>query len=164
LKIRLAQANDEAALIQLITEFRLSLATLRGKVQKLDFAAARKELDEYLEKEFPIYLADSETATIIGYSVCRVEGDVVWVESLYVVPKYRRKGVGSSLYEEAERLAQEHGGNTPYNWVDPNNDTIIRFLQKRGYSVLNLIELRRAQPGEEMTQKLCVGTHEFDFG
>jgi ribosomal protein S18 acetylase RimI-like enzyme len=162
LEIRLALVNDEPGLIQLIAEFRLSLAQLRGQDRPLDLAAARQELAEYLEKDFPIYVAESDTARLVGYLVCRVDGDVVWAESLYVAPQYRRQGVGSALYAEAERLAQELGGDTPYNWVDPHNDKIIHFLQQRGYNVLNLIELRRARPGEELAQKIGVGSYEFD--
>ncbi len=80
-----------------------------------------------------------------------------------MLPEYRRGGIGSALYFEAERLCEEVGGDTLYNWVHPNNDTIISFLQKRGYSVLSLIELRRAWPGEEPEQKIRVGDHEFDY-
>ena len=161
-KIRSVQTGDEEGLIRLIAEFRVSLAELRGKVHPINLAAAKDELAEYAGKGFPIYVAESVTAALVGYLVCRVDGDVVWAESLYIVPDYRRRGVGSALFAEAERLAQELGGDTPYNWVDPNNARIIRFLQKRGYNVLNLIELRRPQPGEELTQKISLGSHEFE--
>jgi hypothetical protein len=50
-----------------------------------------------------------------------------------------------------------------YNWVHPNNDGIIAFLRKRGYGVLNLIELRGARPGASLTNKVRVGEHEFDY-
>jgi ribosomal protein S18 acetylase RimI-like enzyme len=141
---------------------------LRGQERQLDLAAARQELAEYQEKYYPIYVAEgdaanpSEASSLIGYLVCRVEGDVVWAESLYVTPQCRRQGIGSALYAEAEHLAQELGGDAPYNWVDPHNDKIIAFLQRRGYNVLNLIELRRARPGEETRQKIRVGAHEFE--
>lgn len=140
----------------------MSLAQLRGTACKLDLAAASEELAEYVEKSFPIYVAESAPGALAGYLVCRVDGDVVWAESLFVTPDYRRRGVGSDLYAAAERLAHELGGDTLYNWVDPNNDRIIHFLRKRGYTVLNLIELRRARPGEEMTHKISLGTNKFD--
>ena len=163
LKIRLAEAIDEQELIQLIAKFRQSLAQLRGKVSNMDLASAKKELSGYQEREFPIYVAESDAERVIGYLVCRVDENVVWAESLFVSAEYRRQGIGTSLYAEAEHLAQELGKDTPYNWVDPNNTAIIRFLQKRGYSVLNLIELRRTRSGEKMTNKICVGTNEFDY-
>ena len=100
---------------------------------------------------------------MVGYLVCRVDDGVVWAESLYVSPAYRRQRIGSSLYAEAERLADELGSEILYNWVDPNNTQIIAFLQKRGYRVLNLIELRRTRPDEEMKGKIRVGPNEFDI-
>lgn len=162
LKIRPYHSGDEQSLYQLIAEFRLSLAQLRDQSRTLDLAAAGEEFSEYLEKSFPIYVAETAPGALVGYLVCRVDGDVVWAESLYVAPEYRRQGVGSSLYGAAEQLTQQLGGDTLYNWVDPNNHTIIRFLRQRGYTVLNLIELRRASPGEKTPHKINVGTNEFD--
>jgi GNAT superfamily N-acetyltransferase len=160
--IRPAKPQDTPNLTQLIAEFRLSLAELRGKTSELDPDAAHEELVEYHLKGFPIYVAEVESGELLGYLVCRVDGEVVWAESLYVRETYRCLGVGSALYAQAEQLAQSLGGGNPYNWVDPDNDKIIRFLSKRGYNVLNLIELRRRHPGEEPSKKVRVGDHEFE--
>lgn len=163
MKICPLQASDEPVLIQLIAEFRVSLGKLRGIDHKIDLVVASQELTEYLRKSYPIYVAKNETGALVGFLVCRVDGDVVWAESLHVATEYRRQGIGSALYAEAERLAQELGSETVYNWVDPNNDRIIHFLQKRGYNVLNLIELRRAYPGEETMERISVGANAFDW-
>lgn len=163
MKIRSVQAGDEPQLIRLIAEFRVSLAELRGRARPVDLDAAREELAEYTGKGFPIYVAEDEPAALVGYLVCRVDGDVVWAEALYTAPEHRRRGIGSALFAEAERLAQALGSDFPYNWVDPNNEKIIRFLQKRGYNVLNLVELRRPYPGEQLAQKINLGSHEFDL-
>jgi ribosomal protein S18 acetylase RimI-like enzyme len=162
LKIRLAQSEDEQNLIWLIAAFRVGLAELRGKARPMDLAAARDKLVEYTAKNLSIFVAEDDQSSLAGYLVCRVDGDVVWVEFLFTAPEYRRQGVGSALHAEAECLAQERGSSFPYNWVDPNNDPIIRFLQNRGYNVLNLIELRRPYPGEELTQQIKVGSHVFE--
>lgn len=161
LNIRLMQAGDEHALMHLIAEFRQSLAMLRGKDSPLDPAAAGAELDEYMEKGFSIYVAEKDAATLMGYLVCRVDGDVVWAESLYVTPETRRQGVGSALYYAGECLSEHLGGDTVYNWVDPNNDLMIHFLSRRGYNVLNLIELRRPYPDEDLMLKIKVEKNEF---
>ena len=39
--------------------------------------------------------------------------------------------------------------------------TIIAFLKRRGYNVLNLIELRRAAPEENPHRTIAVGSEEF---
>jgi ribosomal protein S18 acetylase RimI-like enzyme len=162
LTIREAQPEDEEALVEMIAAFRAELARFRGEERVPDPGAARDELQEFLEKGFPIYVAELQRRPV-GYLVCRVEDDVVWAEQLYVRPDHRRRGIGSALYAKAEALCEGLGGGTVYNWVHPNNDVIISFLKRRGYTVLNLIELRRPWPREVLTRVIRVGDHEFDY-
>jgi len=161
MNIRPAAGGDKAHMIQMIAEFRVSLSELRGNPKKLDLDAAEEELVAYQTKGYPIYVAEISRTGGVGYLVCRVDGNVVWAESLYVGAKYRRRGIAGALYAKAEVLAQELGGSSPYNWVDPDNEAIIKFLQGRGYDVLNLVELRRPRNGEDTFRKVRVGLHEF---
>lgn len=162
LNIRLAETKDKHALIELIAAFRQALAEVRNQIREVDLASADEELAVYQEKGYPIYVAETDQAKVIGYLVCRVDESVVWAESLFVFPAYRRKGIGSALYAQAEGLAEELGNETLYNWVDPTNMRIINFLQMRGYSVLNLLELRRPRSGEKLAGKIRVGVKEFE--
>jgi GNAT superfamily N-acetyltransferase len=125
--------------------------------------AANEDLDYFLKKKFPIFLAINEMNEILGFTVCRVDENVVWDELLYVVPKKRRKGIASALFKRAEQFAIELGGNTLYNWVHPNNEKSILFLKKHGYDVLNLIEIRKRHPDEILTQKIEVGKYEYRY-
>ena len=98
-----------------------------------------------------------------GYMVCRIQDDVVWVESIYVKEKYRRLSVATALHDKAEKIAEVYGNETVYNYVHPNNHRMIDFLKKRGYTVLNLIEIRKPYKGERLTQTITVGEHKFDY-
>ena len=162
MQIRDYDFKDELHVIQLVAEFRVELSKLKSLEVKLDLVSAKEELHEYLSKKFPIFIAVN-AGTISGYLICRVDEDVVWAESLFVSPDYRRKGIASKLYARAESLAKSLGGNTVYNWIHPNNDVIIKFLRKHGYSVLNLVEIRRPRKGEILSGKMHVGAHEFDY-
>lgn len=153
--------KDHPELVKLIARFRVALAAVRGKDRDPDLADAKDELATYLEKVFPIYIAETKTGDLVGYLVCRVDGEVVWAESLYVDPAWRRQGVGSRLFAKAEEFAQALGGEWPYNWVDPENQAIIHFLGQHGYDVLNLVELRKPEEGEILTQRVRVGSHQF---
>ena len=163
MKIRSYENGDEKELINLIGNFRVRLSHLKGIEKKIDLKSAKTELEYYIKKEYPIFIAEDDKNTIVGYHVCRVEDEIVWSESLYVIPENRRKGIGSGLYEEAEKLVNELGGDTVYNWVHPNNEMSIPFLKKRGYDVLNLIEIRKRRPNEKITQKINVGKYDFNY-
>lgn len=163
MKIRSYENRDKTVIIKLIGKFRVRLSHLKGIERLIDLKSAEEELEFYLNKGYPIFIAEDDNNTIIGYHVCRVEEEIVWSESLYVIPENRRKGIGSDLYEEAEKLVNELGGDTVYNWVHPNNEMSIPFLKKRGYDVLNLIEIRRKRPNEKITQEINVGKYDFNY-
>lgn len=160
--VRAYRESDRQQMIQLIADMRVLLAGFRSIEAERNIESAREELDEYLKKGYPIYVHEKDER-ILGYLVCRVDDDVVWAESVYVLPDSRRLGVGSALYDEAERLAREKGSETVYNWVHPNNQISLEFLKSRGYTVLNLIEIRRPYDGESLTKRIPVGLNEFDY-
>ena len=163
MKIRSFENSNRKRVINLIGDFRVSLAKLKGIEKQIDFKSAEEELDFYLKKDYPIFIAEGKKNSVIGYHVCRVEDEIIWSESLYVIPEMRRKGIGSQLYEEAEKLVKKLGGDTVYNWVHPNNEISIPFLKKRGYDVLNLIEIRKKRPNEKFSQVIKVGKYEYNY-
>jgi len=162
-RVRRYETEDAHQVIQLVAEFRLALSSLRLQGGPPDYDSSRQELDECLNRGFPVFVAEDEERKIVGYMVCRVDGDIVWAESLYVSDRVRRQGTGSALYSEAEHLADSLGGGTVYNWVHPNNHVVISFLKKRGYNVLNLVEIRRPRKGERLGSRIQVGAHKFDY-
>jgi len=163
MKVKGLHEEDIQETAELVARFRVELSNLRGIKKKPNITAAVEELNEYVDNGFPVFIAENEDEAIIGYIVCRMDGEVVWAESLYVVPEYRRMGTASILYERAEQLAKKLGSETVYNWVHPNNEKIISFLDKKGYNVLNLIEVRKAIAGEKIGSKIRVDAHEFNY-
>lgn len=149
--IRLAKYEDEEKIVRLIAQFRKELKQLKGIESSIKIDQAREEFIEYMDGKFPVFVAEDKSKELLGYLVCRIDGDVVWVESLFTSYDSRRKGVGSKLFEKAEAKAKEWGGSTVYNWVHPNNDKIIQFLSKRRYNVLNLIEIRKPLKNEVLS-------------
>ena len=158
--LKIKQVND--VLAEMAALFRVELRSYKGIVSKPNIEAGREEMEEYLSARFPVFaaLVDDEYA---GYVVCRVDSEVVWVESLFVKEEYRRHGIGAALHSKAEEIAASYGDDTVYNYVHPNNHRMIEFLRKRGYTVLNLIEIRKPHQGEKLTQIIAVGEHEFDY-
>ena len=152
--IETSQVNDFLA--EMVALFRVELRSYKGIASKPNVEAGREEMEEYLAAGFPVFaaLVDGEYA---GYVVCRVDSEVVWVESIFVKEEYRRHSVASALHSKAEEIAASYGEETVYNYVHPNNHRMIEFLRKRGYTVLNLIEIRKPYNGEKLTQVIQVG-------
>ena len=158
--IAISEVND--ALAEMVAFFRVELRFYKGIVSKPNVNAGREEMEEYLVAGFPVFAA-LVGGQYAGYLVCRVDSEVVWVESIFVKEEYRRHGVASAPYGKAEEIAASYGEDTVYNYVHPNNHRMIEFLRRRGYTVLNLIEIRKPYKGEKLTRTITVGSYEFDY-
>ena len=150
--INIQQVNE--ALAEMAALFRAELRSYKGIVSKPNAEAGRVEMEEYLSADFPVFAALVD---------CRIDSEVVWVESIFVKEEYRRHGVAAALHSKAEEIAASYGDDTVFNYVHPNNHRMIEFLRKHGYTVLNLIEIRKPYKSEKLTQTIMVGEHEFDY-
>ena len=158
--VEIRQVND--ALAEMVALFRVELRSYKGIASKPNVEDGREEMKEYLLAGFPVFAATVH-GEYAGYVVCRIESEVVWVESIFVREEYRRQGAVAALHGKAEEIAASYGNDTVYNYVHPNNHRMIEFLGKRGYTVLNLIEIRKPYQNEKLTQTITVGEHEFDY-
>lgn len=146
----------------LIADFRVVLSGFKGIRVLPDIDGAKAELSEYISAKYPIFIAE-EHGNYVGYVICRIEGTILWVEQLYVSDSYRRRGIASDLFERAEDIAKEMGEETVFNYVHPNNEAVIEFLRSKGYTVLNLIEIRKPYRDEKLTMKIKVNNCIFDY-
>jgi ribosomal protein S18 acetylase RimI-like enzyme len=156
------EKNDMDRLAPLMADFRVTLNGYRGLASRPRAEAAREEIEEFLSAGFPIYAVE-DGVVLAGYMVCRMDEPCLWVEHLYVREAYRRKGVATLLFEKAEDIARAMGEDTVFNFVHPNNTGMIAFLRSKGYTVLNMIEIRKPYPGETLTTTIPVGDAVFDY-
>ena len=111
---------------------------------------------------FPVYVVE-ENGDFVGYIVCRIDEPCLWVEHIFVREDYRRRGAATMLFRKAEEIAASMGDDTVYNFVHPNNENMIQFLRSKGYTVLNMIEIRKPYEGEKLTTTVQVGKEVFDY-
>lgn len=149
-------------LAPLIAEFRVTLRALKGRLVEPDLQEGQEEGLDLLENQLPIYGIFSGD-TLAGYLVLKIESPAVWVEQIFVHSNYRRMGFASLLFEKAEQVAEELGCETLFNCVHPNNDQMFAFLRAHGYTVLNLVEVRKPFSNEKTSQKIKLGNQEFDY-
>ena len=156
------QRIDADRLAPLVAEFRVVLNGYRGIVSAPKIEAAREEIVEFLDAGMPVFAVEAD-GELAGYTVCRIDEPCLWVEHLYVRDEYRRRGVATLLFEKAEELAHAMGEDTVFNFVHPNNRGMIDFLRAKGYTVLNMIEVRKPYKGERLTTVIPVGDAVFDY-
>ena len=108
--VEISQVND--CLAEMVALFRVELRSYKGIESKPNLDAGREEMDEYLSAGFPVFAA-MEDGKYAGYVVCRVDSEVVWVESIFVKEEYRRHGVATMLHSKAEEIAASYFKNKP---------------------------------------------------
>ena len=87
--VRMTEA-DISAVAPLVAQFRVTLKSFKGIAAAPDVEAGASELKEYLDAGFPVFVAIQD-GVACGYLVCRVEEPCVWVESIYVLPEFRKQ-------------------------------------------------------------------------
>ena len=162
MKLIQIKAEDADRVAPLIADFRVTLNGYRGIASRPRVEAARAELREFLDAGFPVFAAE-DGGELAGYMVCRIDAPCLWVEHLFVREDCRRRGAATMLFDKAEEIARSMGEDTVYNFVHPNNGGMIAFLRARGYTVLNMIEIRKPYPGERLTTAIPVGDAVFDY-
>ena len=58
----------------------------------------------------------------------------LWIQSVYVSPDYRKKGIYKAMYEEVLRLAKSEGVSQVRLYVDKDNKKAQTVYQKAGMS------------------------------
>lgn len=104
--LEINRVND--ALAEMVALFLVELRSYKGIISKPNIEAGREEMEEYLSAKFSTFaaLVDGEYA---GYVVCRIDSEVVWVESIFVKEEYRRHGVATALHSKSR-------GNRRFLW------------------------------------------------
>ena len=154
--------KDADRIAPLVAAFRVQLKSYKGIIAQPNIEAGKEEIIEFLNSGFPVY-AVADDGALVGYIVCRVDEPCLWVEHIYVRKDFRRKGAATMLFRKAEEIAASMGEDTVYNFVHPNNEGMIRFLASKGYTVLNMIEIRKPFKNEKLTTKIHVEEEAFDY-
>ena len=154
--------KDADRIAHLVAAFRVQLKAYKGIKSQPNVEAGKEEILGFLESGYPVYAVEDNGA-FVGYIVCRIDEPNLWVEHIFVQEDYRRKGIATILFDKAEEIAESMGEDTVYNFVHPNNEEMIRFLRSKGYTVLNLIEVRKPYKGEKPTTTIHVEKEMFDY-
>ncbi|MDD4157557.1 MAG: GNAT family N-acetyltransferase [Candidatus Cloacimonetes bacterium] len=150
----------------LIYDFRHELAILKNKGINYTKENAIEEVKDYLITPYELYYISINEKTV-AYLVLKIFDDTVWIEQLFTLKEHRRKHLAQKMIDLATKKAETLGKNTAFVNVHPNNEKMLKFLANQGYTVLNLLEIRKSYPNEKIQTKITI-THKktnqsFDF-
>ena len=74
----------------------------------------------------------------LGNRGCKAD----WLEDLFVLPQFQRKGIGSRAIQLAENIVKEYSDSL-YIEAAARNMKAIRLYQRLGYNCLNTITIRK---------------------
>lgn len=128
--------------LQLVFEMKIIMSRLNGSEKIVMMSEAVREAESYFTENRRVFVYKIKNK-MIGYSVLKIEDQVVWLDWLYIDPDYHGKGIAAKLFDHAEEFAMKLGNDQLYIWVHPDNHRMLKFLKKKGYDVLNLIEVKK---------------------
>ncbi len=128
--------------LQLVFEMKIIMNQLNRSEKIVMMSEAVNEAESYFTENRSVFVYKIKDK-MVGYSVLKVEDRVCWLDWLYVDPDYQGKEVASKLFDHAEEFAMKLGNEQLYIWVHPDNHRMLKFLKKKGYDVLNLIEVKK---------------------
>jgi ribosomal protein S18 acetylase RimI-like enzyme len=141
--VREYDENDFPALCELVAEFFTHHRRLNGRGPLPPDEAATLIPRDILQDTSHLLVAEpTEGGKIVGF--CRVENHegAYFLRELGVASSWRIRGIGTALLREAEAFIKSKGETNLYLSVVPRNTDAVRFFVRRGYNVINTIELR----------------------
>ncbi len=69
----------------------------------------------------------------IGYLVCKIESDKLYISKIYLKAETRGKGLGKLLLHRAVELAKQNNKNSIYLNVNKHNTDSISFYERMGF-------------------------------
>lgn len=136
----LKSANED--LVKLVYDFNIILLELNKNNYSFSITDSINEANEYFTKNRIVFGLFVEQI-LIGFSVLKKEADIFWLDWIYITPEYRGFTYASILFDYSENYAKENGCDQLYIWIHPDNNLIAKFLTKKGYNTLNLIEIKK---------------------
>ena len=146
MKIRKLREIDYDTVSQFMVELHKLHAESRPdmyrQMEEIGTVYTKEEFYSMLQNDEMITLgADTEEGELLGICIATIRETkhpimvpkkTVYIEDIYVSQQYRKQGVGISLYQSVERLAQDIGAERIDLCVWNFNEAALCFYEKAG--------------------------------
>lgn len=86
------------------------------------------------DRDLLIQIARSQSGIPVGFCICSVtQGECGEIESIYVEPGYRSRGIGTTFMNRAGSWMKENGAAGMEVGVCEGNEEALRFYEQSGY-------------------------------
>ena len=140
MEIRPFQRSDEAALIALWEECRLTRP----------WNDPRKDIARKLAVQPELFLVGTVNGEIVGSVMAGYEGHRGWVNYLAVAPRARRRGHARALMQRVEQLLLERGCPKLSLLVRNSNPEAVAFYLRLGYAQDDSVSLGKRLISDEV--------------
>lgn len=73
----------------------------------------------------------------IGYLVCKIESEKIYISKIYLKAETRGKGYGKYLLNQAKELANQNDKKAIYLNVNKKNLGSFQFYERNGFQIVN---------------------------
>jgi GNAT superfamily N-acetyltransferase len=99
----------------------------------------KRYFDHYVKAQssFVAIVSDEMAGFILCQPIPFTEGEerILWLDYIALLPRFRRKGIGSQLLSKAEGWAKRHRCSMLHTSLNPNNVESKRLLDRNGFTV-----------------------------
>ncbi len=136
-------AGEEKAALPLIQAFWKEHNEYEQTAQE-----AREDLNAWTGAGNDFYFIEGDGSRVGFMHLGSRGAKTDWLEDLFVLPAYQRRGIGSKAVQLAEEIVREYSQSL-YIEAAARNEGAIRLYKKLGYDCLNTITVRKDFPGYE---------------
>lgn len=122
--------------------FHSSLSEQKQQKKEPDYSKVNITLMEWLEDHIKLITYDKMPVGFVH--IANRGGKVAWIEDIYVMPQYRRRGIATKAIELTEIFVKEVLKARALCFdVVPRNADAIKLYYKLGYDSISIITLRK---------------------
>lgn len=131
MNIRVAEPGDETAIHELIR----ALADYERAPDEVVNTPEQLYIDLFRDKVCDAFVVESDEQKVVGFALYYTsystwKGRCLYLEDFYVLPEYRRGGIGSELFQRVVDVARERGVKRMDWQVLDWNEPAISFYKK----------------------------------